>query len=168
MLEVMEAKLLFGRKPEQIDVLSHPQSIIHSMVQYCDSSIKAQLGLPDMRLPIEYALTFPERLHTSFERLDFSKLSELTFEQPDLKRFRNLALAYKAMEEGGNMPCVLNAANEVVVASFLKGEIGFLEMSDLIAEVMSHSTSIKKPSYEDYVLCDSETRLLTTHLIKKY
>lgn len=165
--EVIEAKWLFGLKPEQIDVVIHPQSIIHSMVQYCDSSIKAQLGLPDMRLPIEYALTFPERLHTSFERLDFSKLSELTFEQPDLKRFRNLALAYKAMEEGGNMPCVLNAANEVVVASFLKGEIGFLEMSDLIEEVMSHSTYIKKPSYEDYVLCDSETRLLTTQLIKK-
>ena len=164
--EVIEAKWFFGLQPEQIDVVIHPQSIIHSMVQYCDSSIKAQLGLPDMRLPIQYALTYPERLQANFERLDFSKLNSLTFEQPDTLRFRNLELAFEAMRRAGNVPCILNAANEIVVAAFLKGKVGFLEMSDIMEQVIEKIPYIAQPSYDDYVLCNQETRLLTSQLIK--
>lgn len=159
--EVIEAKWLFGLKPDQIDVLVHPQSIIHSMVQFADSSIKAQLGMPDMKLPIQYAFTYPERLPTEFPRVDFMKYPMLTFEKPDQQRFRNLGLAYRAMENGGNMPCILNAANEIVVAAFLKNRIGFLQMSDIIENVMQKTTFIKKPTYDDYVLTDDEARQIT-------
>ncbi len=163
--EVIEAKWLFGLKPEQIEVLVHPQSIIHSMVEFADGSIKAQLGMPDMKLPIQYAFTYPERLKTDFPRVDFMQYPELTFEKPDTNRFRNLALAYKAMETGGNMPCILNAANEVVVSAFLKDKIGFLQMSDIIEEVMQKATFIKQPTYEDYVASDKETREISSKFI---
>lgn len=166
--EVIEAKWLFGLRPEQIDVVIHPQSIIHSMVQYRDGSIKAQLGVPDMRLPIEYALTFPQRRQTNFERLDFTKCSQLTFEQPDPTRFRNLALAFEAMRRGGNMPCALNAANEIAVDAFLHERIGFLQMSNLIETVLERTTFIATPSYNDYVACDTETRQLARELIAHY
>jgi len=165
--EVIEAKWLFGVAPEQIDVVVHPQSIIHSMVQFADSSIKAQMGLPDMKLPIQYAFTYPERLKTNFPRLDFNICSQFTFERPDLERFRNLAFAFYAMEKGGNMPCILNAANEVVVAAFLKDKIGFLQMSDIIENVMAKATFIAKPGYEDYVATDAHVRDLTNNLIVK-
>lgn len=164
--EIIEAKWLFGVAPEQIDVVVHPQSIIHSMVQFSDGSIKAQLGLPDMKLPIQYAFTYPDRHKTNFPRLDFNICSQFTFEQPDLERFRNLAYAYYAMERGGNMPCILNAANEIVVAEFLKNRIGFLQMSDIIGEVMDKATFIEKPTYDDYVLTDASVRILTGELIK--
>ncbi len=164
--EVIEAKWLFGLRPDQIDVVIHPQSIIHSMVQYRDGSIKAQLGVPDMRLPIEYALTFPQRLQTNFERLDFTKCSQLTFEQPDPVRFRNLALAFEAMRRGGNMPCVLNAANEIAVDAFLHDRIGFLQMSDLIETALARIAFIATPSYDDYVACDTETRQIALELVE--
>ncbi|MHB9056378.1 MAG: 1-deoxy-D-xylulose-5-phosphate reductoisomerase [Paludibacteraceae bacterium] len=163
--EVIEARWLFGLIPEQIDVVVHPQSIIHSMVQFTDSSIKAQLGMPDMRLPIQYSFTYPDRIQTEFPRVDFMQFSQLTFEKPDLNRFRNLALAYSAMEKGGNMPCILNAANEIVVAAFLKNKIGFLQMSDIIEKVMQKATFIKKPDYEDYVQTDTLARELTLNEI---
>lgn len=164
--EVIEASWLFGLKSHQIDVVVHPQSIIHSMVEFKDSSTKAQMGFPDMRLPIQYALTFPERQEMQLERLDFRKCGQLTFEQPDIERFKNLALAYKAMDEGGIMPCVLNAANEIVVAAFLKDEIGFLEMSTLIEKVMGMFTNIASPSLEDYLMTDKQARHYTLKLIK--
>ena len=164
-LEVIEAKWLFGLKPEQIEVLVHPQSIIHSMVEFADGSIKAQLGLPDMKLPIQYALTYPDRLKTDFPRLNFADYPNLTFEKPDTKRFRNLALAYQAMEAGGNMPCILNAANEVAVSAFLKNKIGFLQMSDSIEKVMQKATFIKQPTFEDYLETDKETRDISSQLI---
>ena len=157
--EVIEAKWLFGVQPERIEVIVHPQSIIHSMVQFVDGSIKAQMGLPDMKLPIQYAFTYPERVQTNFPRMDFNLYPYFTFEKPDLERFRNLGFAYKAIEEGGNMPCILNAANEVVVEAFLKSQIGFLEMSDVIEFVMSNMVFIRKPTYEDYVKTDEEARL---------
>ncbi len=163
--EIIEAKWLFGVNPDQIEVVVHPQSIIHSMVQFTDGSIKAQLGLPDMKLPIQYAFTYPERVKSKFPRLDFNLCSQFTFEQPDMERFRNLAYAYYAMERGGNMPCILNAANEIVVAEFLKDKIGFLQMSDIIEEVMRKATFIFHPVYEDYVNTDNETRLLTQSII---
>lgn len=163
--EVIEAKWLFGLTPDQIEVVVHPQSIIHSIVQFRDSSMKAQMGLPDMKLPIQYALTFPTRVQTDFQRLDLATFGSLTFEKPDLNRFRNLALAFDAMHRGGNMPCVLNAANEVVVAAFLKNQIGFLQMSDIIETVMQKSPFIKTPTYEDYVSCDADTRRLTQTMI---
>ena len=159
--EVIEAKWLFGLTPDQIEVVVHPQSIIHSIVQFRDSSMKAQMGLPDMKLPIQYALTFPTRVQTDFKRLDLATFGSLTFEKPDLNRFRNLALAFDAMHRGGNMPCVLNAANEVVVAAFLKNQIGFLQMSDIIETVMQKTAFIQIPTYEDYVACDADTRRLT-------
>jgi len=165
--EVIEAKWLFNMKVDQIEVLVHPQSIIHSMVQFHDGSIKAQLGLPDMKLPILYALSFPERYKTSFTRLDFSTVSQLTFEQPDTKRFRNLALAYQAMEAGGNMPCILNAANEVVVEAFLHDRISFPGMSDVIAKTMSGISFLKSPVYEDYVATDREARRLAHTLLPR-
>jgi len=163
--EVIEAKWLFGVKPEQIDVVVHPQSIIHSMVQFADSSIKAQLGLPDMKLPIQYAFTYPDRLKTNFQRLDFNICNQFTFEQPDTERFRNLGLAYYAMERGGNMPCILNAANEVVVDGFLNDKIGFLEMSDIIEKVMSTAGYIATPAYEDYVSTDAIVRMMTKEIV---
>lgn len=165
--EIIEAKWLFGVAPEQIDVVVHPQSIIHSMVQFADGSIKAQLGLPDMKLPIQYAFTYPERLKSNFPRLDFNLCSQFTFEQPDTDRFRNLAYAYYAMERGGNMPCILNAANEVVVAEFLKERIGFLQMSDIIEDVMEKAFFIQHPTYEDYVSTDAAARTITHRIINK-
>lgn len=158
--EVIEAKWLFGLQPQQIEVVVHPQSVIHSMVQFEDGSIKAQLGLPDMRLPIQYAFSYPDRVHSSFERLDFSKCTHLTFEQPDIRRFRNLALAYEAMDRGGNMPCIVNAANEMAVASFLREEIGFLEMSRVIEQTMEKASFVASPTYDDYVATDAEVRRL--------
>ena len=165
-LEVIEAKWLFGLKSSQVEVVVHPQSIIHSLVQFEDGSIKAQLGLPDMRLPIQFALTYPERLKSDFPRFDFSQYSNLTFEKPDLETFRNLALAYEALNKAGNTPCVLNAANEVAVAEFLKDRIGFLEMSDVVERCMTKMTYIKNPSYDDYVQTDKETRIKALELIK--
>jgi len=156
--EVIEAKWLFNLKAEQVEVLVHPQSIIHSMVQFRDGAIKAQLGLPDMKLPIQYAFTYPERFETTFPRLDFSKVASLTFEKPDLTRFPNLSLAYRAMEQGGTMPCTLNAANEVVVEAFLQDKIGFMKMPEVIGKTMEKATFRLNPTYEDYVETDSESR----------
>jgi len=163
--EIIEAKWLFGVSPDQIEVLVHPQSIIHSMVQFSDGSIKAQLGFPDMKLPIQYAFTYPDRLKSTFPRVDFSLYSQLTFEKPDMERFRNLSFAYYAMEQGGNMPCILNAANEVVVTAFLNDKIGFLQMSDIIESVMAKAQFVAKPTYEDYVKTDELVRILTKELI---
>ena len=165
-LEVIEAKWLFGLKTEQIEVVVHPQSIIHSLVQFEDGSIKAQLGLPDMRIPIQFALSYPHRLKSDFERFDFTKYPQLTFEQPDLKTFRNLQLAFDALAKGGNAPCVLNAANEIAVAAFLNREVGFLEMSDLIEETLIQTEFIAHPSLEDYVQTDQRAREITENLIK--
>jgi 1-deoxy-D-xylulose-5-phosphate reductoisomerase len=156
--EVIEAKWLFGLDPNQIEVVVHPQSIIHSMVQFKDGSIKAQMGLPDMKLPIQYALTYPERLETNFPRLDFRQFPSLTFEEPDLKRFRNLQLAYKALSKGGTMACTLNAANEIAVDAFLHDRIGFLEMSEIIEKTMQFTSFKQNPSYDDYVEVDAEAR----------
>jgi 1-deoxy-D-xylulose-5-phosphate reductoisomerase len=164
--EVIEAKWLFDVTPDQIDVVIHPQSIIHSMVQFEDSSIKAQMGLPDMKLPIQYAFTFPERVKTDFKRLSFKDYNTLTFLEPDTNKFRNLAFAFEAMRKGGNMPCILNAANEVVVDAFLKGRIGFLEMSDIIEKVMCRASFIHKPTLADYCETDTAVRQLTTSLIR--
>lgn len=161
-LEVIEAKWLFELDIAQVEVVIHPQSIIHSMVQFCDGSIKAQMGLPDMRLPIQYALTFPKRLQADWPRYNFSKNSTLTFEQPDLETFRNLALAFEALKRGGNSPCVLNAANEVAVTEFLNDRLGFLEMSDVVEQCLTAVPFIPEPSYDDYVFTDQETRRLAT------
>lgn len=158
--EVIEAKWLFGIPAEKIQVLIHPQSIVHSGIQFRDGAIKAQLGAPDMRLPIQYALTFPERVASDFPRADLFAIQNLTFEQPDMERFPNLRLAYEATAKGGNMPCVLNAANEVVNLAFREGRCGFLEMSDIIADAMAKVPFIAKPTYEDYVATDAETRQL--------
>ena len=163
--EVIEAKWLFGVPVDQIDVVVHPQSIIHSMVQFTDGSVKAQMGLPDMKLPIQYAFTYPDRIQTNFPRLDFSLYPQFTFEKPDVERFRNLALAYDAIAKGGNAPCVLNAANEVVVAAFLKEKIGFLQMSDVIETVLSKADYIEKPDYEDYVMTDAQARRMAEDVI---
>lgn len=163
--EVIEAKWLFGVRPEQIEVVVHPQSVIHSMVQFEDGAVKAQLGMPDMRLPIQYAFSYPQRIQSSFERLDFSRLTELTFEQPDTRRFRNLALAYEALHQGGNMPCIVNAANEVVVAAFLEDRISFLGMSDVIEQTMTRVAFLKEPTYEDYVATDQEARRIASDLL---
>jgi 1-deoxy-D-xylulose-5-phosphate reductoisomerase len=165
-LEVIEAKWLFGLKPGQVEVVIHPQSVIHSLVQFEDGSIKAQLGLPDMRLPIQFALTYPNRYPSAFPRFDFAQYPTLTFEKPDTETFRNLALAYEALHKGGNMPCILNAANEVVVAEFLKDRVGFLEMSDIVEQCLAKIHYIKSPSYEDYVNTDKETRLRAIELVK--
>ncbi len=164
-LEVIEAKWLFDLTPKQIEVVVHPQSIIHSMVQFEDGSIKAQMGLPDMKLPIQYALGYPQRLKADFPRLDFTQYPTLTFEQPDPATFRNLALAYAALDKGGNQPCVVNAANEVVVAAFLRDEIGFLEMSGVIAHCVERVAFVATPTYEDYVTSDSEARRLAAGLL---
>lgn len=163
--EVIEAKWLFGVQKEQIEVLVHPQSIVHSMVQFTDGSVKAQLGMPDMRLPIQYAFGYPNRLPNDYERVDFTKVGALTFEEPDLERFRNLAFAYYAMEKGGNMPCILNAANEVVVAAFLRDKIGFLAMSDAMEWAMQTLPFIQNPTYQDYVETDAYVRRMVKEKI---
>ena len=159
-LEAIEAKWLFSLRPDQIEIVVHPQSIIHSLVQFRDGSMKAQLGLPDMKLPIQYALAFPDRLPTSWPRFDFADYGSLTFEAPDLGTFRNLALALEAMARGGTAPCVLNAANEVAVEAFLQDRIGFLEMSDLIADLMDRVPHVASPDLEALEATDSETRRL--------
>ncbi len=165
-LEVIEAKWLFGLKPEQVEVVVHPQSIVHSLVQFQDGSLKAQLGLPDMRLPIQFAMTYPQRLKSNFPRFDFTAYPALTFEKPDMETFRNLALAFEALQRAGNMPCVLNAANEVVVSEFLKDKIGFLEMSEVVEHCLAKMDYIANPGYEDYVMTDKETRIKAFELIK--
>jgi 1-deoxy-D-xylulose-5-phosphate reductoisomerase len=166
--EVMEARWLFGLKPEQIEVVVHPQSVIHSMVQFTDGSIKAQLGAPDMRLPIQYALTWPARMELDAERVDFARCSSLTFEEPDRKTFRNLDLAREAMLRGGNMPCVLNAANEVAVAAFLRKEIAFTKMPELIERTMQASAFVAAPELADYAETDREARKLALELTGKW
>ncbi|MCK4360343.1 MAG: 1-deoxy-D-xylulose-5-phosphate reductoisomerase [Bacteroidales bacterium] len=165
-LEVIEAHWLFDLKPEQIQVIIHPQSIIHSIVQFCDGSMKAQMGLPDMKLPIQYALSFPFRIKSDFPRFSFFNYPELTFEAPDFKIFRNLALAFEAVKMGGNIPCILNAANEIVVEAFLNDKIGFLKMPDIIEKCMQTINFIKDPSYEDYVFTDNETRIKALSYIR--
>ncbi len=157
-LEVIEAKWLFGLKPEQIEVIIHPQSIIHSLVQFEDGSLKAQLGIPDMKLPIQYALGFPKRLKSDMERFSFSTYPNLTFQSPDKETFPNLSLAYNALQKGGNMPCVLNAANEVTVNAFLEGKLGFFDMSGIIEKTMNSVAFIATPDLNDYVETDSEAR----------
>ncbi len=164
-LEVIEAKWLFGLKTEQIDVVVHPQSIVHSLVQFEDGSIKAQLGLPDMRIPIQFALSYPDRLKSNFERFNFANYPQLTFEQPDVKTFRNLQLAYDALAAGGNAPCILNAANEIAVAAFLNRQIGFLEMSDLIEETLNQANFLARPQLEDYIESDRQARELSETIL---
>lgn len=164
-LEVIEAKWLFNLKPAQIDVIVHPQSIVHSLVQFEDGSMKAQLGLPDMKLPIQFALSYPERFKNDFPRFNFLDYPQLTFEKPDLESFRNLGLAYEALEKKGNLACVLNAANEVVVDAFLNDKIGFLAMSDVIANCMQKVSYVAKPTYEDYVNSDADARAYCNELI---
>ena len=162
--EVIEARWLFGVKPEQIQVVVHPQSVIHSAVQFEDGAVIAQLGIPDMKLPIAYAFSYPKRLHSMAPRLDFQQYATLSFEEPDMERFRNLAFAFEAVRKGGNMPCILNAANEVVVAAFLQDRIGFLQMSDVIEQTMAKATWVTKPTYEDYVATDAEARRIAASL----
>ncbi|PZP51374.1 MAG: 1-deoxy-D-xylulose-5-phosphate reductoisomerase [Pseudopedobacter saltans] len=164
-LEMIEAKWLFNLKPEQIEVVVHPQSIIHSMVQFEDGAVKAQMGLPDMKLPIQYALGFPLRLPNSYKRYDFRHPSELTFEEPDYKTFRNLSLAIEAMNQGGNMPCIMNAANEIAVYAFLKNRIGFLDITDVIEQSMTKIKFIEKPTLEDYIDSDGEARSFAASLV---
>ncbi|MDL2278854.1 1-deoxy-D-xylulose-5-phosphate reductoisomerase [Parabacteroides sp. OttesenSCG-928-G07] len=162
--EMIEAKWLFGVDPDQIEVLIHPQSIIHSMIQFEDGAVMAQLGIPDMKLPIAYALSYPKRLTSQAPRLNFLEQSSLTFEQPDTTRFRNLGFAFDAIKKGGNMPCILNAANDIVVSAFLQDRIGFLQMSDVIEETMEKTSYIPTPTYEDYVATDSEARRIAAEL----
>ena len=164
-LEVIEAKWLFDLKPKQIEVVVHPQSIVHSAVQFADGSVIAQLGIPDMKLPIQYALGFPERLENSFKRFSFFDYPSLTFEKVDKKSFRNLDLAFKSMHKGGNTPCVLNAANEIVVDAFLNDKIGFLSMSDVIENCIEKITFVKNPTLEDYIHTDLQTRILAKELL---
>ncbi len=164
-LEVIEAKWLFGLKNQQIDVIVHPQSIVHSIVQFEDGSMKAQMGLPDMKLPIQYAFSYPQRLRSDFPRFDFMQYPQLSFEKPDTETFSNLALAFKALETGGNMPCVLNAANEIAVEAFLQDKVGFLEMSDVVANCLSKVPFIQQPNYQQYIDCDKETRNIALTMI---
>lgn len=164
--EVIEAKWLFGVRPDQIEVLVHPQSVIHSAVQFEDGAVKAQLGVPDMRLPIQYAFSYPDRLKASFDRLDLFQIRDLTFERPDLERFRCLALAFESLNRGGNMPCIVNAANEVVNRAFLEDQIPFLKMAEVIEQAMGKVSFIQKPTYEDYLATDAETRRVAAELIK--
>jgi 1-deoxy-D-xylulose-5-phosphate reductoisomerase len=164
-LEVIEAKWLFDVTPEQIEVVVHPQSIVHSLVQFTDGSIKAQLGLPDMKLPIQYALGYPERIANTFKRFNFADYPTLNFEQADTSTFRNLGLAYDAIARGGNVPCILNAANEVVVSAFLSKRIGFLEMSDVLATCMDKIAYISSPTLSDYLQTDTESRQLAERLV---
>lgn len=164
-LEMIEAKWLFNLRPEQVQVLVHPQSIIHSMVQFEDGSIKAQMGLPDMKLPIQYALAFPQRIPNRFPRYDFRKPNTLTFEEPDIKTFRNLALATEALQKGGNLPCVLNAANEIAVYAFLRNRVGFLDMTDVIERTMNKMEFIQNPTLEQYFETDAAAREFAATLI---
>ena len=163
--EMIEAKWLFGIKLEQIEIVVHPQSIIHSMVQFEDGAIMAQLGIPDVKLPISYAFSYPERLKSTSERFDFFSCRSFTFEKPDTDKFRNLAFAFEAIEKGGNMPCILNAANEIAVDAFLHDKAGFLQMSDIIEQTMAKASFIAKPSYEDYALTDAEARQIAELVI---
>lgn len=163
--EVIEARWLFRLNPQQIEVVVHPQSIIHSMVQFCDGSIKAQMGLPDMRLPIQYAFSFPERLRNDYPRLNFTDFPSLTFSAPDTKIFRNLALAYEALQKGGNLACILNASNEIVVDAFLKGNISFRDIWKVNEQMMSKSTFIAKPTLDDYIATDCETRAYASEMV---
>ena len=165
-LEMIEARWLFDLKPDQIQVLVHPQSIIHSMVQFEDGSIKSQMGIPDMKLPIQYALSFPHRIANDFKRYDFKKPGTLTFEEPDTKTFRNLVLATEALFKGGNASCVLNAANEIAVYAFLRNRVGFLDMTDLIERTMQHVAFIENPTLEEYFESDGEARNFAASLIK--
>jgi 1-deoxy-D-xylulose-5-phosphate reductoisomerase len=167
-LEVIEARWLFNLKPEQIQVVIHPQSIIHSMVQFEDGSIKAQMGLPDMKLPIQYAMAFPQRIPNTFPRYNFKQPQMLQFDEPDLKTFRNLALALEAMKQGGNMPCILNAANEIAVYAFLKNRIGFLDMTEVVEKTMLNVAHIVEPTLEDYFETDGEARTFAASLIQMY
>ena len=166
--EVIEARWLFDIPVEKIQVLVHPQSVIHSAVQFVDGSVKAQLGTPDMRIPIQYALTYPERWLSDVPRLDLFAVKQLTFEEPDMQRFPNLRLAYEAMEKGGNMPCILNAANEVVNLAFREGKCGFLQMSEVIEQTMGTTSFITEPTYEDYVQTDKEARKIAKELLKLF
>jgi 1-deoxy-D-xylulose-5-phosphate reductoisomerase len=166
-LEVIEAKWLFDLDADQIDIIVHPQSVIHSMVQFRDGSIKAQMGLPDMKLPIQYALAYPDRIKNNFKRFDFINYPNLTFEKPDIKTFRNLALAFEALKQGGNMPCIINAANEIAVAGFLNNGLSFLAMSDIIEECMQKINYQAKPALDDYLNTDKETRIFAQNLIKQ-
>jgi len=166
-LEVSEARWLFNIGADKIDVIVHPQSIVHSLVQFEDGSMKAQLGLPDMKLPIQYALGYPNRLKSTFKRFDFSEYPILNFEQPDTKTFRNLALAFQSLETGGNAPCVLNAANEVAVDAFLNDRISFLGIPEVISECLDKASIVKDPGYADYVASDAETRKLAVEIINK-
>jgi len=165
-LEVIEAKWLFGLRPEQIDVIVHPQSIVHSIVQFTDGSMKAQMGLPDMKLPIQYAMAYPDRIKSNFTRFNFLDYPQLTFEPVDTKTFRNLVFAFDAMKKGGNAACILNAANEIAVAAFLKDKIGFLQMSDIVEQCLQTIDFIVKPTYEDYVETDKKTRIKALEMIK--
>ena len=167
-LEVIEAKWLFDLEPSQIDVIIHPQSVIHSIAQFQDGSMKAQMGLPDMKLPIQYALGFPDRILNTFPRFDFVKYAQLTFEQPDLSTFRSLGFAFEAMERGGNVPCIMNAANEVVVRAFLNDELGFLEMSEVIERCMNEVSYIRDPNLADFMETDEETRKVAMQLVTNY
>ena len=166
-LEAIEAKWLFNLQSDQIEVVVHPQSIIHSMVQFTDGSIKAQLGLPDMKLPIHYALAYPQRVNSNFERFNFLNYPEFTFTQADTKTFRNLDIAFRAMEKGGNMPCIINAANEIVVDAFLKDKIGFLQMSDVIETCMQQIEFISHPTLQNYLETDQQTRIFASELVTK-
>lgn len=166
-LEAIEAKWLFGLAADQIEVVVHPQSIIHSMVQFTDGSIKAQMGLPDMKLPIHYALAYPQRVNSNFERFNFLNYPEFTFSQADTKTFRNLELAYNAMKIGGNMPCIINAANEIVVEAFLNDGVGFIQMSDIIEECMQNMTFINQPTLQNYLETDEQTRIFARELVTK-
>ena len=165
-LEMIEAKWLFNLDPKQIEVLIHPQSIIHSMVQYEDGSIKAQMGLPDMKLPIQYALSFPKRIKSDFARYNFKNPATLTFEEPDTKTFRNLPLAIEAMNKGGNMPCILNAANEIAVYAFLRNRIGFMDITDVVEQAMGNVPFITQPTFEEYYYTDGEARSFAASLIQ--
>jgi 1-deoxy-D-xylulose-5-phosphate reductoisomerase len=165
-LEMIEARWLFSLKPEQVKVVIHPQSIIHSLIQFEDGSIKSQMGLPDMKLPIQYAMSFPQRLASSFPRYDFRKPATLTFEEPDTKTFRNLTLATDALHKGGNLPCVLNAANEIAVFAFLRNRIGFLDMTDVVERTMQQMPFIERPTLEEYFDSDGEARNFAASLIK--
>lgn len=166
-LEIIEAKWLFGLKNEQVEVVIHAQSIVHSLVQFIDGSLKAQLGLPDMKLPIQYALAYPRRIPNDFKRLDFKNFPKLSFEEPDVKTFRNLALAKEALYLGGNAPCVLNAANEIVVHAFLQNKVGFLEMSEMIEKTLAKVPHIDHPTLDDYENSDREARVYASEFVKK-
>jgi 1-deoxy-D-xylulose-5-phosphate reductoisomerase len=163
---MIEAKWLFGVSPRQIEIVVHPQSIIHSMVQFTDGSVLAQMGVPDMKLPISYAFSYPFRLKSRLKRLDLFKIGEFTFFKPDTDKFRNLTFAFEALKKGGTMPCILNAANEIAVSAFLKDQIGFLQMSNVIEKTMEIATFAPNPGYEDLVFCDSEARNIALDFIK--